>query len=339
MLPRTPQQRELVDSFGRTARDLRISITDRCNFRCVYCMPAEGMQFLPREELLTFEEMSRVARLFVEGLGIESIRLTGGEPTVRRDLPHLIEMLAGLRTHAGEPVEISLTTNGSTLARLAQPLRDAGLTRVNVSLDSLERERFSAITRRDALPEVLEGIAAAVAVGLAPVKVNTVIVRGKNEDEIIDFARFGRQEGVQVRFIEYMPLDAAGTWTLDQVMPADEIVAAIHNVFPLEAVEHGAEPASRWRYLDGGGEVGVIPSVTHPFCGDCDRVRLTAEGQFRTCLFSLDEFDLRAPLRSGASDDELGELIATAVGMKWAGHHIGKVDFVRPTRSMSQIGG
>jgi cyclic pyranopterin phosphate synthase len=302
-------------------------------------MPGEGMQFLPRDELLSYEEMTRIARLFVEGLGVESIRLTGGEPTVRRDLPRLIEMLGGLRTHLGEPVEVSLTTNGSTLARMAEQLRDAGLARVNVSLDSLDRERFSAITRRDALAEVLAGIDAAVAVGLSPVKVNAVVVRDKNEDEIVDFARFGRERGVQIRFIEYMPLDAEGTWTMDQVVPAEEIVQAIDAVFPLEAVAHGAEPASRYRYLDGAGEIGVIPSVTKPFCGDCDRVRMTAEGKFLTCLFAVDELDLRAPLRSGASDTELGHLIAAAVGEKWAGHSIGKINFIRPKRSMSQIGG
>lgn len=329
----------LVDTFGRVAKDLRISITDRCNFRCVYCMPAEGMVFVPREELLSFEEIQRLGRLFVEELGVESIRLTGGEPTVRRDLPRLVEMLAGLRTPAGDPVELSLTTNGSSLARLAAPLRKAGLSRVNVSLDSLKAERFSAITRRDALDSVIAGIDAAVAEGLAPVKVNAVIVREKNEDEVLDFAAFGRERGVQVRFIEYMPLDAEGAWSLDQVVSADEIVHAIDLVFPLTPVAHGAEPATRWRYADGAGEIGVIPSVTKPFCGDCDRIRLTAEGYFRTCLFALDELDLRTPLRSGAPDSAIASLLAEAVHGKWAGHRIGNVDFVRPTRTMSQIGG
>ncbi len=329
----------LVDTFGRTARDLRISVTDRCNFRCVYCMPEEGIQFVPRDDILRYEEIARLARLFVEDLGIESIRLTGGEPTVRRDLPKHVAMLAGLRTPAGEPVEISLTTNGSSLARLADVLRAAGLARVNVSLDSLRADRFLAITRRDALDDVLAGIDAAVASGLSPVKVNAVVVRHKNEDEILDFAVFGRERGVQIRFIEYMPLDAEGSWTLEQVVSADEIVATIGAIFPLEPVAHGAEPATRWRYADGAGEIGVIPSVTRPFCGDCDRVRLTAEGQFLTCLFALEELDLRGPLRDGASDTDLADLLKDAVYGKWAGHRIGRVDFVRPTRSMSQIGG
>jgi cyclic pyranopterin phosphate synthase len=329
----------LVDTFGRTARDLRISITDRCNFRCVYCMPEEGIQFLPRDEILSYEEIARLARLFVEDLGIESIRLTGGEPTVRRDLPTLVSMLAALRTPAGAPVEISLTTNGSSLARHAGLLRDAGLTRVNVSLDSLRADRFLAITRRDALADVLAGIDAAVVAGLDPVKVNVVAVRHKNEDEIVDFAVFGRERGVQIRFIEYMPLDADGTWTLEQVVSADEIVDTIGSIFPLEEVAHGAEPATRWRYSDGAGEIGVIPSVTKPFCGDCDRVRMTAEGQFLTCLFAVDDLDLRHPLRHGASDADIGDLIKDAVFGKWSGHRIGRVDFVRPTRSMSQIGG
>ncbi|MHB1987739.1 MAG: GTP 3',8-cyclase MoaA [Acidimicrobiales bacterium] len=329
----------LIDTFGRSARDLRISITDRCNFRCVYCMPAEGMQFVPRDELLSYEEIARVARLFVEELGIESIRLTGGEPTVRRDLPRLISMLATLRTDGGEAVEISLTTNGSSLARQAELLHAAGLTRVNISLDSLKPERFAAITRRDALKDVLAGIDAAVVAGLFPVKVNAVVVRHKNEDEIVDFAAFGRERGVQIRFIEFMPLDAEGTWTLEQVVSAEEIVDAISAIFPLEPVVHGSEPASRWRYVDGAGEIGVIPSVTKPFCGDCDRVRLTAEGKFLTCLFAVDDLDLREPLRNGASDSYLGDLLKEAVFGKWSGHRIGRVDFVRPTRSMSQIGG
>lgn len=335
----TTAQGPLVDTFGRVARDLRISITDRCNFRCVYCMPEEGMQFAPRQELLTFEEITRVARLFVEDLGIESVRLTGGEPTVRRDLHRLVQMLSALRTPDDRPLEVSLTTNGSSLARHAELLRHSGLSRVNVSLDSLRPERFFEITRRDVLEDVLEGIDAAVAAGLDPVKVNVVVVRHKNEDEVLDFAAFGRERRVQIRFIEYMPLDASGTWTLAQVVPAEEIVAAIDAVFPLEAVAHGAEPASRWRYLDGGGEIGVIPSVTKPFCGDCDRVRMTAEGKFLTCLFATEDLDLRGPLRSGTSDSELAELIKGAVLMKWSGHRIGRIDFVRPSRSMSQIGG
>jgi cyclic pyranopterin phosphate synthase len=294
--------RQLTDSFGRVVRDLRISVTDRCNFRCVYCMPEEGMKWVPRAEVLTFEEIERLARLFVEHLGVESIRLTGGEPTVRADLAGLVRMLAALRTPEGDPVDLALTTNGAKLARLAPQLKDAGLRRINVSLDSLRPERFAAMTRRDALDQVLAGIQAAVKAGLDPVKVNVVAVRGWNDDEIVEVATFGREAGVQPRFIEFMPLDAGGTWTMDKVVPADEIVAAIDAVYPLEEVAHGPEPASRWRYRDGAGEIGVIPSVTKPFCGDCDRVRLTAEGSFQTCLFAQDDYDFRTPLRNGATD-------------------------------------
>jgi GTP 3',8-cyclase len=332
-------QHLLTDSFGRVVRDLRISVTDRCNFRCQYCMPAEGLKWLPREEILTFEEIERLARLFVERLGVESLRLTGGEPTVRADLTTLVRMVSSIIRPDGLPVEVALTTNGAKLAKMAGPLREAGLQRINVSLDSLRGDRFAEITRRDSLDEVLAGIDAAVAAGLHPVKVNVVVVRGWNEDEIVDFAEFGRRTGVQPRFIEFMPLDADGGWSMDKVVGADEIVSAIHAVHPLEEVEHGPEPASRWRYADGSGEIGVIPSVTKPFCGDCDRVRLTAEGSFMTCLFARDDYDFRTPMRSGASDDELADLAARAVGLKWAGHRIGRVDFVRPKRSMSQIGG
>jgi cyclic pyranopterin phosphate synthase len=331
--------RLLTDSFGRVVRDLRISVTDRCNFRCVYCMPADGLKWLPRAEILTFEEIERIARLFVEGLGVESIRLTGGEPTVRADLPKLVGLLSKLRTPDGRSIDLALTTNGAKLGRMAQPLKDAGLRRINVSLDSLNRERFAEITRRDALPEVLAGIDAAVHADLEPVKVNVVVVRGWNDDEIVDFAEFGRDRAIQPRFIEFMPLDADGGWSMDKVVGADEIVAAINAVHPLEEVPHGPEPASRWRYRDGAGEIGVIPSVTKPFCGDCDRVRLTAEGSFMTCLFAQDDFDFRTPMRRGATDEELGDIAAKAVGLKWAGHRIGKIDFVRPRRSMSQIGG
>ena len=306
--------RLLTDTYGRVVRDLRISVTDRCNFRCVYCMPAEGMKWLPRAEILTFEEIERVARLFVQQLGVESIRLTGGEPTVRAELPVLVRMLADSRRPDGQPIDVALTTNGAKLDRLAQPLREAGLARINISVDSLQRQRFAEITRRDALDEVLSGINAAVKAGLDPVKVNVVVVRGWNEDEIVDFAEFGRRTGVQPRFIEFMPLDGGETWSMDQVVGADEIVAAIDAVYPLEEVEHGPEPASRWRYRDGAGEIGVIPSVTKPFCGDCDRVRLTADGSFMTCLFARDDFDFRTAIRSGATDGELADLAARAVG-------------------------
>ena len=325
--------RELIDPFGRVVRDLRISVTDRCNFRCTYCMPAEGMVWVPRSSLLTFEEIERVARVCVERFGFDGIRLTGGEPTLRAQLPVLVERLARLG------VDIAMTTNGTTLRALARPLRDAGLRRINVSLDSLRRDRFEAMARRDELARVLDGIDAAIEAGFDPVKVNVVTVRGVNDDEAVDFAAFGRERGVQPRFIEFMPLDAESAWTIDQVVPADETVAAIHAVFPVEPVAHGPEPATRYRYLDGGGEFGVIPSVTRPFCGDCDRVRITADGQFRNCLFAVRETDLRAVLRGGGTDDDLAAALAAEVGRKWAGHSIGKVTFIRPARSMSQIGG
>jgi cyclic pyranopterin phosphate synthase len=330
----------LLDPFGRQVRDLRISVTDRCNFRCTYCMPEEGMRWVPREDLLSFEEIERVARVCVERFGFDGIRLTGGEPTVRARLPLLVSMLSRLRVPAtGEPVDLAMTTNGATLRLLATDLRQAGLRRVNISCDSLDRERFAALARRDALPQVLDGIDAALEAGFSPVKINVVMIRGHNDDEAVDFATFGRQRGVQPRFIEYMPLDAEEAWTMGKVVPAEETLAAINSVYPLEPVAHGPEPATRYRFVDGMGEVGVVPSVTKPFCGDCDRVRITAEGQLRTCLFALDEHDLRGVMRGGGTDGDLAGAVEAAVGTKWAGHRIGKVTFVRPPRSMSQIGG
>ncbi|HEX2039776.1 MAG TPA: GTP 3',8-cyclase MoaA [Acidimicrobiales bacterium] len=323
----------LVDSFGRVAKDLRISVTDRCNFRCTYCMPDEGMQWLPREELLTFEEIERVARVCVERFGVESIRLTGGEPTLRAHLPVLVAKLARLG------VDLAMTTNGVKLPESAADLRAAGLRRVNVSLDSLRPDRFLALTRRDELPRVLAGIAAAQEAGFDPVKVNVVLVRGVNDDEVVELAAWAREQGVQLRFIEFMPLDADGEWRADKVVPAQEIVAAVDAVFPLEPVVRGAEPAARYRYLDGEGEIGVVASVTQPFCGDCDRVRLTAEGQFRNCLFAVEEADLRSILRGDGSDDDLAAAMQAEVAGKWAGHSIGQVRFVRPERTMSRLGG
>jgi cyclic pyranopterin phosphate synthase len=337
--------RPLVDSFGRVHRDLRISVTDRCNFRCTYCMPAEGMRWLPRDQLLTYEELARVAGVLVRLLGIDSIRLTGGEPTMRARLPVLVERLAALRTPAGAPVEVALTTNGATLAQHAHDLAAAGLARINVSLDTLRPDRFRAITRRDELPAVLAGIDAAVAAGLAPVKVNVVVVRGTNDDELVDFAAFGRQRAVTVRFIEFMPLDADEAWSHTRVVARDEIVDAVDTVFPLEPVTPSAAdadpaaPAQRWRFRDGRGEIGVIPTVSHAFCATCDRIRLSAEGALRSCLFALDEHDLRGPLRAGAGDDELAAVVEAAVAAKWAGHQINQPVFIRPSRSMSQIGG
>jgi cyclic pyranopterin phosphate synthase len=325
---------QLIDGFGRVHRDLRISVTDRCNFRCSYCMPPEGLDWLPRADVLTYEELTRVARICVERFGFDGIRLTGGEPTLRADLPSLIEQLAQLK------VDLSLTTNGTTLRRLAPALAAAGLTRINISCDSLRADRFASVTRRDELAKVLDGVDAAIEAGLAPIKLNVVAMRGVNEDELVDFAEYGRAKGIVVRFIEFMPLDAQGEWTNQQVLTQDEIVAAIDAVHPLEPMaERGTAPAERWRYRDGGGEIGVIASVTHAFCDSCDRVRLTADGMLRHCLFATRELDLRTLLRSGAGDDDIASAIRAEVGAKWAGHQINQVHFIRPSRSMSQIGG
>ena len=325
--------RPLIDSYGRVHRDLRISVTDRCNFRCTYCMPAEGMQWLPRDEILTFEEIERVARVLVDTFGFDGIRLTGGEPTMRAHLPVLVAKLAAL------DVDLAMTTNGATLAGLAHELRSAGLARINISCDSLRPERFAAMTRRDELARVLAGVDAAVAAGFDPVKVNVVLVKGVNDDEIVDFAAFGRSRGVEVRFIELMPLDADHAWSGDRVVRAEDVVAAIDAAFPLEPVVRGHEPAERFRYRDGAGHVGVIASVTRPFCGSCDRVRLTAEGALRTCLFAHHELDLRALLRGGASDEELAAAVEGAIATKGPGHAIGSETFVQPRRTMSRIGG
>ncbi len=338
---------DLVDPFGRTIRDLRISVTDRCNFRCTYCMPEEGMKWLPRSEVLTFEEIERLAAIFVERFEVDGLRLTGGEPTVRAHMPVLVAKLAALRVPAssssplaGRKPDLSLTTNGATFRLVAHELRDAGLDRVNISLDTLQPDRFLQMTRRDELVRVLDGIEAAKEAGFNPVKINAVVERGVNDDEIVALATFGRERNVEVRFIEFMPLDASGHWMNDKVVSQDEIVAAINAVYPLEQVAaRGAAPADRWRYTDGAGMIGVIPTITKPFCGDCDRVRITAEGQFRTCLFATTEFDLLKLMRSGASDDDLAVEIQRAVGTKWAGHQINQVNFIRPARSMSQIGG
>ncbi|MGI8758764.1 MAG: GTP 3',8-cyclase MoaA [Acidimicrobiales bacterium] len=323
----------LVDSYGRAHRDLRISVTDRCNFRCTYCMPEEGMTWVDRNEVLTFEEIERVAGVCVERFGFDSIRLTGGEPTMRAHLPVLVAKLARLG------VDLAMTTNGSVLRSQAPALRAAGLDRLNISLDSLRRDRFADLTRRDELAAVLDGIDAALEAGFSPVKLNVVCMEGVNDDEVVDFAAFGRERGVEVRFIEFMPLDAGHTWSPVQVVPGERVIAAIGAVYPLRSVARGAEPAEVHEYLDGRGRVGVVPSVTAPFCARCDRVRLTAEGMLRNCLFSVGEADLRAVLRTGGTDDELAATVAACVAAKGPGHQIGSVTFVQPPRSMSQIGG
>jgi cyclic pyranopterin phosphate synthase len=301
----------LTDTLGRPVRDLRVSVTDRCNFRCVYCMPKEvfgrDYAFLARTDLLTFEEIARVATLF-HGLGVEKLRITGGEPLVRRDLETLVSMLAGI-----DGLDLTLTTNGALLAGKAQKLKDAGLDRVTVSLDSLDDEVFRAMNDVDfPVDRVLAGIEAATVAGLDPVKVNVVVKRGLNEDGILDLARYFRGTGVVLRFIEYMDVGHTNGWRLDDVVPAAEIVATIDAELPVEPVEpsYRGEVARRWRYLDGSGEIGVISSVTQPFCGDCTRARLSADGQVYTCLFAVKGHDLRALLRSGATDEELTNVIA-----------------------------
>jgi cyclic pyranopterin phosphate synthase len=334
-LPTPPATGPLRDTFGRVADDLRISVTDRCNFRCTYCMPAEGLRWLPKSEILSFEELTRLLALFVR-LGVRSLKVTGGEPTVRADLPMLVRMFRDV----GPELDISITTNGMLLDRLAGPLAEAGIDRATVSCDSLLRHRFAEMTRRDALDRVLAGLRAAQAAGLTPIKINTVVIAGTNDDEVVDFASWARETGYEVRFIEYMPLDAEHAWERAKVVPAARILDAIDTVFPLEATSHGAEPATTYRFADGApGAVGVIASVTEPFCDTCNRLRLTAEGEFRTCLFALGETDLREPLRSGSSDAELEAAIRSAVWTKWSGHRINHPDFVQPERSMSMIGG
>jgi cyclic pyranopterin phosphate synthase len=330
-----PPEGPLVDTFGRIADDLRISVTDRCNFRCTYCMPAEGLAWLPKAEILTFEELTRLLGVFVD-LGVRSVKVTGGEPTVRADLPRLIEMF---RTVAPD-IDLSMTTNGVLLERLARPLADAGLDRVTVSLDSLVRHRFEEMTRRDALDRVFAGIAAAEDAGLTPIKINCVVIGGTNEGEVVDFATWSRRTGHAVRFIEYMPLDAQHAWERDKVVPSSWILSRIGERYPLVPVGPDHEPATSYRFADGSqGGIGVIGTVTEPFCDTCNRLRITAEGEVRACLFAVEETDLRGPMRAGASDTDLRSLIRTTVWRKWSGHRINLPDFVRPERSMSAIGG
>ena len=304
------------DARGRALRDLRISVTDRCNFRCTYCMPKEvygrDYAFLPRSEVLTFEEIERIAGAFV-ALGVEKLRITGGEPLVRRDLPSLVAMLAALRTPDGRPLDLTLTTNGSALRGLAAPLRDAGLRRVTVSLDSLDDATFRSMNGVDfPVVRVLDGIRAARSAGLAPIKVNMVVKRGVNEASIVPMASWAREEGLVLRFIEYMDVGHSNGWRLDDVVPAREIVELVDAVMPLEPADPGyrGEVAARWRYRDGGGEIGVISSVSAPFCGDCTRARLAADGRFYTCLFAVDGKDLRELVRGGVSDVGLRDAIA-----------------------------
>jgi GTP 3',8-cyclase len=328
----------LVDTFGRVATDLRVSLTDRCNLRCTYCMPAEGLDWLPKPELLTDDEIVRLVRIGVQLLGIREVRFTGGEPLVRRGIVGIVARAAEL---APRPT-LSLTTNGLGLARLAGPLRAAGLDRVNVSLDTLRPERFLRLTRRSRLDDVLLGIESAARAGLHPVKVNTVLMRGVNDDEPVDLLRWCLERGYELRFIEQMPLDAQHGWNRSTMVTAAEILERLSGSFVLTPEDPGARggaPAERW-LVDGGPErVGIIASVTRPFCGDCDRVRLTADGQVRNCLFAREESDLRGALRAGASDEEIAARWEAAMRTKRPGHGIDDPSFLQPARPMSAIGG
>src|SRR3954454_23814310 len=327
---------QLVDGHGRRIEDLRVSVTDRCNFRCQYCMPADGLPWLDRSAVLTFEEIERLVRLFAS-MCVTDLRLTGGEPLVRREFPKLVSMLAAV-----DGIEdLSLTTNGYLLERDADALVKAGVNRVNVSIDSLQRDRFFQITRRDSLPQVLRGLdALAGHPEVHPIKVNAVAMRGFTEEEALPFAEFARTTAFQVRFIEFMPLDADHAWSADQVLTGEELRQIIHAVYPLEELPREPSATARvFRFADGSGEIGFINPVSEPFCSDCNRIRLTAEGKLRTCLFSVGETDLREPLRAGASDDELRRTIREAVWRKELKHRGGEPGFRQPPRTMSAIGG
>lgn len=329
----------LKDSYGRTIRDLRVSLTDRCNFRCFYCLPHGEPPIAPKEQMLSYEEIDYICDIFVE-LGIQKIRLTGGEPMMRRDIETIIQKLARLKTRGLE--DLALTTNGYFLPGRAQSLRQAGLDRITISLDSLKRDVFKRMTGVDVLERVLEGIAAAKEAGLQPIKINAVIVRGHNEDEVADFAAFARQHNVGMRFIEFMPLDSGHEWNRQQVVSGREIRERINERFPLVTlkVARRSETATRFRFADGGpGEIGIIAPVTEPFCGACSRIRLTADGQLRTCLFSTVEHSLRDIVRGGASRAEIVSYIATVVFKKEPRHYINDPGFIAPSRTMSFIGG
>lgn len=332
-----PDAPGLLDRFGRVATDLRVSLTDRCNLRCTYCMPAEGLDWLPKSEVLSDDELVRLIGIAVTRLGVTDVRFTGGEPLLRPGLEQVIAATAALHPRP----RISMTSNGVTLARRAAGLVEAGLDRVNVSLDTLDEARFHALTRRDRLEDVFEGMAAARAAGLDPVKVNSVLLRGVNEDEAVPLLRFSIEHGYQLRFIEQMPLDPQHGWDRSNMVTAEEILAALRQEFELtpEAVERGGAPAERWLVDGGPAVVGVIASVTRPFCAACDRTRLTADGQLRNCLFSQSETDLRAPLRAGATDEDIARLWRATMWAKAAGHGINDAGFHQPDRPMSAIGG
>jgi cyclic pyranopterin phosphate synthase len=328
----------LADTFGRVATDLRFSLTDQCNLRCVYCMPAEGLNWLPKPELLTDDEIVRLIRVGVERLGIDEIRFTGGEPLIRRGFVGIVERVAALEPRP----TLSVTTNGIGLERLAQPLADAGLDRVNVSLDTIDRAVFKELTRRDRLDDVMKGLAAAHRAGLRPVKVNSVLMRGVNDEEPEALLGWCLERGYELRFIEQMPLDAQHGWTRDAMITADEILERLSRTFdltPEPSSVRGSAPAERWLVDGGPAAVGIIASVTRPFCGDCDRVRMTADGQIRNCLFAREESDLRGPMRAGATDAELADIFRANMWAKRAGHGIDDPNFLQPSRPMSAIGG
>ncbi|MCV7215863.1 GTP 3',8-cyclase MoaA [Mycobacterium crocinum] len=332
-----PRSGPLVDTFGRVATDLRVSLTDRCNLRCTYCMPAEGLDWLPGDELLTRDELVRLLTLAVTRLGITSVRFTGGEPLLYRELEDVVSAVAALRPRP----EIALTTNGLGLARRARALADAGLNRVNVSLDTVDAEHFAAITRRDRLSDVLDGLSAAAAAGLGPVKVNAVLDHDSGLDDAVELLEYCLRYGYQLRIIEQMPLDASHLWRRDANLGADEIFAALAAHFDLtpDPAPRGSAPAQLWQVNGGPATVGIIASVSHAFCSACDRTRLTADGQIRNCLFSAEESDLRVLLRRGADDDALESAWRAAMWRKAAGHGINNPDFVQPQRPMSAIGG
>lgn len=322
----------LIDQFGRQATDLRVSVTDRCNYRCLYCMPAD-VKWLPKPQILTFEEIEQLVRLFASE-GVKKIRLTGGEPLVRRDLPLLVERIRKIESIR----DISLTTNGYYLKEFAADLKSAGIHRINISLDSLRPERFAAITKSNSFDRVMDGIAAAKAAGFDPIKINCVPIRGFNDDEIVDFLKWGAGENLQIRFIEFMPLDGDHHWKRQNVVTQSEILekaAGTSYVQPLQQ----SKPAPSVQFEHGSAQFGIIPSVTQPFCGNCSRIRLTADGKFRTCLFAINETDLLTPIRSGVSSDVLVDMIRNAVYHKWAGHKINDPDFQQPARAMYAIGG
>ena len=327
----------LLDNFGRRHTNLRVSVTDRCNIRCFYCMPAENVAFMDRKDLLTFEEIERFVKLVVP-MGVDKIRLTGGEPLVRRDLHKLVAKLVAIPGVK----DVGLTTNGILLAEQAQELYDAGLRRLNVSLDALDPVKFREVTRRDGFEKVIEGIHAAREVGFDPIKINAVSIRGVTESEIVPFGRFARESGCHVRFIEYMPLDADCSWEREKVLFAREILEFLsRELQPLKPVgdRDPTAPATEFEFADSVGRIGFIPSVSEPFCENCNRFRLTADGKLRNCLFSLEETDLKPLLRSGGNDVEILDLVRESIAGKWAGHHINAEDFVQPKRPMYSIGG